>query len=407
MRQVSLRKTDCLSDLRAFSSFRCSWSSSWPIRSIQCFFTRRWHSGFRYKMGPSSTICKWSTQGKCLGESVQDAETWVCPAPDRIGNVRTRNWSRSSVAKLSKIEDNGKEIRSSDDQDAQLQSPEWMDWDRCISQKSTSEICQRGKENGLHMDSVQEETLAVLATGIIVDNKNNGPLLLRRRRHRLTEASLRKALAPKDKVLLEGKVRKRLKTSWRNSVQIRRVIDGILPHVNITSLYRDANSAVRVSSGTLRMTFSRAKCLIKVVEKDRLSYWRGLHTWVACCKVKSHRRSLFHGRAEKWNQIAPSNSSRGTWHHKKNQERKGPSQRVVQKCEPQERSPCAPRFEDRSLQETLQQERWAWDLAKSVCKLNNIGPGHVLLPFWSMDSAGTLFEETRGRDFVVDSGASM
>ena len=39
------------------------------------------------------------------------------------------------------------------------------------------------------MDSVQEETLAVFATELIVDNEHNRPLLLQRRRHRLTEES--------------------------------------------------------------------------------------------------------------------------------------------------------------------------------------------------------------------------
>ena len=44
-----------------------------------------------------------------------------------------------------------------------------------------------------------EETLAVSATGIIVDNKHKRPLLLERLRHRLTEGDLRKALAPGEK----------------------------------------------------------------------------------------------------------------------------------------------------------------------------------------------------------------
>ena len=39
---------------------------------------------------------------------------------------------------------------------------------------------------------------------------------------------------------------------------------------------------------------------------------------------------------------------------------------IMQKCEPQERNPCAPKFGDRTLQDTLQQEgcarREAWDL---------------------------------------------
>ena len=42
-------------------------------------------------------------------------------------------------------------------------------------------------DNGKQMDSVQEETLAVSATGVTVDNKHNRPLLLQRRRHRLME----------------------------------------------------------------------------------------------------------------------------------------------------------------------------------------------------------------------------
>ena len=52
---------------------------------------------------------------------------------------------------------------------------------------------------------------------------------------------------------------------------------------------------------------------------------------------------------------------------------KGPSQGVFQKCEPQERNPCAPKFEDGTQEETLQQARCArrkaWDLAKNVCNL--------------------------------------
>ena len=62
--------------------------------------------------------------------------------------------------------------------------------------------------------------------------------------------------------------------------------------------------------------------------------------------------------------------SRGTWHHVKIRERKGPSQGVVQKCEPQEQIPWAPKFEERTQDETLEQEqcarREAWDLANNV-----------------------------------------
>ena len=36
--------------------------------------------------------------------------------------------------------------------------------------------------------------------------------------------------------------------------------------------------------------------------------------------------------------------SRGTWHHKTNRERKGPSRGAIQKREPHERNPCSPTF---------------------------------------------------------------
>ena len=89
------------------------------------------------------------------------------------------------------------------------------------------------------MASVQEETLAVAATGLIVDKRHNCPLLLQRRRHRLTEENLRKVSVPGEKVLLEGKASKCANISSEESVRIRRVIIGILPNIKITRLYRD------------------------------------------------------------------------------------------------------------------------------------------------------------------------
>ena len=49
--------------------------------------------------------------------------------------------------------------------------------------------------------------------------------------------------------------------------RIRRVITGILPHVKVTNLIRDANSAKSVFSGTSKLTISPAKSRRKVVEK--------------------------------------------------------------------------------------------------------------------------------------------
>ena len=78
--------------------------------------------------------------------------------------------------------------------------------------------------------------------------------------------------------------------------------------------------------------------------------------------------------------------------------------------EPHERSPNAPKFEDRSLEETEWQEQGAreaaWKLAKNVLKLKE----HERATFFSPSEnrclpASTLKPEER--EFVVDSGASM
>ena len=78
--------------------------------------------------------------------------------------------------------------------------------------------------------------------------------------------------------------------------------------------------------------------------------------------------------------------------------------------EPHQRSPNAPKFEDRSLEETEWQEQGAreaaWKLAKNVSKLKE----HERATFFSPSDnrclpASTLKPEER--EFVVDSGASM
>ena len=80
-----------------------------------------------------------------------------------------------------------------------------------------------------------------------------------------------------------------------------------------------------------------------------------------------------------------------------------PSFRYICPGEPHERSPNAPKFEDRSQEETEWPEQGAreaaWKLAKSVFKLKE----HERAAFFS--SASTLKPEER--EFVVDSGASM
>ena len=75
--------------------------------------------------------------------------------------------------------------------------------------------------------------------------------------------------------------------------------------------------------------------------------------------------------------------------------------------EPHERSPNAPKFEDRSQEETEWQEQGAreaaWKLAKNVFKLKE----HERATFFPHSENRCLPASTLGREFVVDSGASM
>ena len=87
-----------------------------------------------------------------------------------------------------------------------------------------------------------------------------------------------------------------------------------------------------------------------------------------------------------------------------------PSLGLICPSEPHQRSPNAPKFEDRFEEETEWQERWAreaaWKLAKSVLKLKEKTKATFFSPSESRClPASTLKLEER--EFVVDSGASM
>ena len=110
-----------------------------------------------------------------------------------------------------------------------------------------------------------------------MDKKHNRSLLFQRRRHRLTEEDLRKAVAPGEVAFLERKVKKRAQNTLKDVVRIRHVIVGILPSVKITNLHRDADSATNDSSDVLRRMGSPVKSQRKWVERIR-RLTEGLYT---------------------------------------------------------------------------------------------------------------------------------
>ena len=156
-------------------------------------------------------------------------------------------------------------------------------------------------------------------------------------------------------------------TGRRNQKACRRYLTG-----NTAKKNRDANSSKSACSGTPRLTASPTKSRRKVVEKDRLPYGRIRSNWVAYHRTKSHRNpNRFLRKSTK--SLGPKRSvqfSKGTIRHGKIGKIKGPSQGVTGQCEPHDRSPHAPKIEDRTHEETLQQERCSrrdvWEMAKNA-----------------------------------------
>ena len=96
-------------------------------------------------------------------------------------------------------------------------------------------------------------------------------------------------------------------------------------------------------------------------------------------------------------------------HINKTREGKGPSLGVIQLTCPHERSPYAPKLEDRSQEETERQDRCArgdaWRMAKSILKLKEKGKATFFSPpeVWCLPAPSVIKPEER--EFVVDSGA--
>ena len=93
--------------------------------------------------------------------------------------------------------------------------------------------------------------------------------------------------------------------------------------------------------------------------------------------------------------------SKSPWHQIVTRERKGPSRGIIQKCEPQERLPCALKSGERSHEETLHQEGCAAQSSvgfgkTNFNKLKHFGQNYVPQSCWSLGFAGKLFDKTRG-----------
>ena len=83
----------------------------------------------------------------------------------------------------------------------------------------------------------------------------------------------------------------------------------------------------------------------------------------------------------------------------------------MQQCVHPERIPWAPKFEERTQDKTLKQERsarrGAWDLAKDVYKLKKEAKDTFFSPAEAWVMLEPSSKNPEERQFVIDSGASM
>ena len=175
--------------------------------------------------------------------------------------------------------------------------------------------------------------------------------------------------------------RTRAKATSVETVRISR----IFPNFNIAKHNRVAHSAKSGSSRTQRLTqekwWKRICCLIEEFQANGLRIPRYRAAEIQVYPTEEHKILGIKAQRSflKW-YASPSKKSA----------RKGPSQGVL-KCQPHERGPYASKFEDRTQEETLQQERCArreaWDLAINVHKLFDR----------SLVTTTAIFDETGGK----------
>ena len=99
-----------------------------------------------------------------------------------------------------------------------------------------------------------------------------------------------------------------------------------------------------------------------------------------------------------------------TWYEIQIWERKGPSQGVIQKGELDERNPCVPKFDERTLEETSRKEecarKAAWNLAKKYISSRPRTKLRFII-LWKIKAPVLVSQDTEERMFVVVSGVSM
>ena len=195
-------------------------------------------------------------------------------------------------------------------------------------------------------------------------------------------------------------------------VRTRHVICGILPCVKTTILRQDEKFG--------RTCFFRhVKAEEKPSKKSKKGGAKGSvallkeSTQLGCVSEDSYPRKSIQRAEGKLGSKHAVKLSKGTWHQKKkNRERQGSIERnYSNKCEPHERSPCAPKFGEIAQEDTSHQERCArrvaWALSKNIYKLKNADKATFYFAIQAKVMPAPTSKSPEEREFARAPRASM
>ena len=168
---------------------------------------------------------------------------------------------------------------------------------------------------------------------VVRDERDDRLLPHQIRKPRLTEGEKNLPKTSGNREESSSDKRSKIPCRYKNCTKTYHVNLGILPCVKTTSLRPSKKSKKDGAKGSV--------ALLKE------------STQLGCVSQGSYPRKSVLREQGRLGSTHTVKFSKSTWPKIKIRERKGPSRAIIQKCEPHERSPCAPKFEERSQEEML------------------------------------------------------
>ena len=389
----------------------------------------RWYSGIRFEMWRNSVIDDENLIWWNLWRIVQIKNTRVWETQDRFGIVQYGDSSEESRTWLSQIEDDGKKKYRAEFENEEFWGQKRKLWKERRGQESGEKtawtknswrLLAMGNQRAV---SVLKETIAVSVTiSISVQNRHSRILLRDLLRGRMRQMH-REPEVPEEKVPVVECVDGLARITSKELAPIHSVKNGILQNACSTSPRMDADLGTSALMRTARLMNSKKnddKSAVAMLKKHE-SYDRKVRPVVCNSSYTRLLGCVFQDmEPPKSSSILrkSSNIRKPIWcvqftkavvRHANIREQ-NPSLRMICPGDLHQRNPSAPKFEDRSQEETEWQERCAresvWRLAKNILKLKEKNEAAFFSPSenWCLPASSL---KPGKREFVVDSGASM